>query len=346
MPVVGTERIAAMIDRSHPKLVIYGDIAIDVTIEADHTPLLGQDAADTRIALLPGGSAANCAATAARLGAPVEFVGVTGSDFLARILVEDMQKHQVGIQHLKQTSGPTAIVAVIVHAGGERTFYSFRGAATTIRYGPIADGLIQRGDCLHLSGYSFQDERSRETAMELIAAARRVGAWVSLDPSFHSAQDFRDKQQPVLRAVDIIFPNETEALRMTGHADPERAAAAIHELGPRLVVVKRGEQGCLVFSAAERIFVPAYPTENVVDTTGAGDAFCGGCLTGLLYGMTPREAARCGHAAAACVVAMQGGHTGAATITEVIRFLREYDDAATISAIQRTGLVLGERSIR
>ena len=130
---------------SSPKLIVYGDIAIDVTIEADKTPLVGQDATDTRIALLPGGSAANCAAVAARLGAPVEFVGVTGMDHLARILVEDMQRCQVGTENLKQTPGPTAIVAVIVHPGGERTFYSFRGAATTVRYGPVPGELIRAG---------------------------------------------------------------------------------------------------------------------------------------------------------------------------------------------------------
>ena len=199
---------------------------------------------------------------------------------------------------------------------------------------------------MHLSGYSFQDERSRETAVELIAAAKRTGAQVSLDPSFHSAQDFRDKQKPVLGSIDVIFPNETEAERMTGHSDPERAAVAIRELGPGLVVVKLGGHGCFVLSDEERTLVPAYPTDDAVDTTGAGDAFCGGFLTGLAVGMPAGEAARLGHAAAACVVAMQGGHTGAASISEVIRFLRGHDDMATVAAIQRTGLVLVERSLR
>jgi len=204
---------------------------------------------------------------------------------------------------------------------------------------------VQTGDLVHLSGYSFQDERSRATALELIAAARRVGARVSLDPSFHSAQDFRDKQKPVLRDVDVIFPNETEALRMTGHTDPRQAGAAIRELGPRLIVVKLGEQGCFVSADGEERLVPAYATDNVVDTTGAGDAFCGGCLTGLLCGMTPGEAARLGHAAAASVVAMQGGHTGAATAAEIARFMQERGDTAAVAAMQRSGLIRGERSM-
>ena len=331
---------------TNPKLIVYGDIAIDVTIEAKQTPLIGQDAADTRIALLPGGSAANCAAVAAQLGVPVEFVGTTGSDYLARSLADDLRVHGVGVAHLKLTSGPTAIVAVIVHPGGERTFYSFRGAATTVRYGPIPVELVQRGDLVHLSGYSFQDERSRATALELIAAAKRAGARVSLDPSFHSAQDFREKQRPVLSDVDVIFPNETEALRMTGHADPQRAAAAIRELGPRLIVVKLGEQGCFVSADDVQCRVPAYVADHVVDTTGAGDAFCGGCLSGLLSGMTPREAARLGHAAAACVVAMQGGHTGAATAAEIVRFLQERNDVEAVDAMRRCGLIRGERSVR
>ena len=317
-----------------PKLIVYGDIAVDVTIRtAIASPATGGDAADTEIYILPGGSAANCAIVAARLGARVEFVGVTGSDYLARMLIDDMQDNGVGVQHLRQTAEPTAVIAVMIHPGGERTFYSFRGAAISAPYGPIPADLIQPGDFLHLSGYSFQDECSRGTAHRLIAQGKAAGATISLDPSFHSAQDFRNKLLPVMGDVDIIFPNGEEAKRITGESAVERAAAAIRSFGPKTVVIKLGAAGCHLAVHRGGVHVPAYPAREVIDTTGAGDAFCGGFLTGLLRGLEAPDAARLGHAAAAQVIACRGGHAGAPTLSEVYQYLIEWGDRELASVI-------------
>lgn len=315
-----------------PRLIVYGDIAVDVTILARSIPMLGADARDTEIYVRPGGSAANCAVAAARLGAPVEFVGVTGSDYLAQMLIDDLQDNGVGVGHLRRTAGPTAVVAVMVNPGGERTFYSFRGAAMSVPYGPVPPDLIQPGDFLHLSGYSFQDEHSRQTALQLIALGKTAGATISLDPSFHSAQDFQDRLRPVMADIDIILPNSQEAGLMTGESVPERAAAVIRRLGPRIVVIKLGNEGCLLNSPRGDVRIRAYPAA-VVDTTGAGDAFCGGFLAGLLSGLDPTEAARLGHVAAVHVVAHRGGHDGAPSLAEVYEYLLAHRDDGLASAL-------------
>jgi len=316
-----------------PRLIVYGDIAVDVTILARSTPAGGGDATDTEIYIRPGGSAANCAVAAARLGVPVEFIGVTGSDPLAQMLIDDLQDNGVGVQHLRRTAGPTAVIAVMVHPDGERTFYSFRGAAMSVPYGPLAPDLIQPGDFLHLSGYSFQDETSRQTALRLIDLGKQAGATISLDPSFHSAQDFRNKLSPVLADIDIILPNSQEARLMTGESVPERAAAAIRRLGPGTVVIKLGSEGCLLTSPHGSARAPAYPPAAVVDTIGAGDAFCGGFLTGLLHGLDPMDAARLGHVAAAHVIACRGGHAGAPGLPEVYEYLLARGDKGLACAV-------------
>jgi len=322
------------IHAERPKLIVYGDIATDVTVQTGHTSWAKYDVPDSNISLLPGGSAANCAVVAARLGATVDFVGVTGSDHPAQMLVKDMRSNSVGIQYLRQTGGPTAVIVVIINPQGEKMFYSFRGAAASVPYGPIPPDIVRPGDYLHLSGYSFQDTPSRETALALIDRATAVGAVISLDPSFHSAHDFETKLRPILSEVDLVIPNSEEARQMTGEDTPDLAADAIRAFGPQTVVITLGAGGCYLASEVENTFVPAYPAQEVVDTTGAGDAFCGGFLTGILRGMNPSDAARLAQAAASRVVAQVGGHTAAPSIEDVVQLMRQEGDHVLASAAE------------
>lgn len=308
------------------KLIVYGDIVIDVIAQVDTVPRAGQDAIVHHLELLPGGSAANCAVTAARLGTLVEFVGVTGQDHLAQLLIEDLRDNRVGSQYLRQTTGPTAVCIDIIGKDGERTFYSFRGASATRRYGTIPPDLIGGTDCLHVSGYSFQDAYSRETALGLMAQAKYQGALISLDPSFHFAREFESYSSGVLADIDFIFPNCEEARLMGGSHVPHEAAASIRALGPQTVVVKLGDLGCYIASDGVNVHVPAYPAVPVVDTTGAGDAFCGGFLSAILWGMQLEQAAKIGHAAAACVISERGGHRGCPTLDSLIELINGQGD--------------------
>ena len=316
-----------------PRLVVYGDIVIDVLVQFQAAPSVGHDVTADHISLIPGGSAANCAVTAARLGMAVDFVGVTGSDHLAQALVDDLRVNSVGTRYLRQTEAPTAIIVDMVNADGERTFYSFRGAITMVRYGAIPPELIGPQDHLHVSAYTFQDECSRETALALMARARERGATISLDPSVQFAREVRDRPPDILADLDFIFPNSDEAGLMSGRDDPRQGAAAIRDLGPKTVVVKLGPRGCYIASDREECFVPAYPATEVVDTTGAGDAFCGGFLMACLHGLELTEAARVGHAAAVHVIAQRGGHSASPTLDDVIRFVSQHGDEELASRI-------------
>ncbi len=300
------------------KLVVYGDIGMDIFVRVDALPQSGQDAIAHDIALLPAGSAANCAAVAARLGTTVEFVGLTGRDPLAEMLIADLRQLQVGVRHLRQATGPAAVIIAVVDAQGERTMLSYRGVSLQTAYGELAPDLIDPTDCLHLSGYSFQDPTSKATALAWIAQARQQGAQITLDPSFHFAREFKASHADALQAIDFIFPNQAEAMLMSGTADPIAAAAIIRALGPKTVIIKLGSQGCLIASAQATTHVPAYAVKTVVDTTGAGDAFCGGFLAALLHDLTPEQAAKVGHAAAAQVIGQPGGRAGAPTLALLI----------------------------
>lgn len=305
------------------KLIVYGDIGMDIFVQVDQLPQAGQDAIASNFAMLPGGAVAHTAVVAARLGAPVMFVGLTGQDQLADLLLADLRQHQVDTTYLQQVAGPTATILAVVDQQGERTMYSYRGVSTTQAYGEIPGDLFAPGDCLHLSGYSFQDRYSRATALALLAQARDKEARVSLDPSFHFARAFRAEHQQALGKLDWIFPNQEEAQLMSGASDPAAAAQWLQATGIKTVVVKRGRQGCTIATPQGIIQVPSYPVDTVIDTTGAGDAFCGGFLAATLAGAPIVHAAQMGHAAAAYVIGQLGGHTGAPTLAQVEQLMQD-----------------------
>lgn len=323
-----------------PKLVVYGDLAVDLFVQVDSMPGVGQDAIVHHLAFLPAGSAANCAVTAARLGATVEFVGLTGHDHLTPILLEDLRTSQVRYGHLRQVEGPTAVIVAVVDQQGERTFYSYRGVSSWTAYGPLPPELLAPGDWLHLSGYSFQDEYSQATALAFIAQAEARGAHITLDPSFHFAREFRTRYASLLPALDFVFPNREEAYLMSGATDPEQAAAIIRTFGVKTVVMKLGSQGCLIASAEGNCYVPAYPAAQVVDTTGAGDAFCAGFLTGQLWGLAASASAKIGHGAAVCVIGQLGGHAGSPTLPQLLAHLTANGDAELAAVLRSLSLAV------
>lgn len=313
------------------KLVVYGDINMDIAITTDGLPQLGGDAVIRALKLLPGGSAANCAAVAARLGARVELAGAVGDDLIGRLLLDDLRSFGVGVQHVRVEGESSGVVIALVGKAGERSFLSYRGANAQVDYGAPPPDVIAPGDILHISGYSFQNAHSRRAALAWIEQAKQVGARLSLDPSFHFAGDIANLD--IFPDLDVIFPNEDEAQRLTGETDPKQAAAALRARGCKSVVVTLGAGGCYIDSKQGRLHVPAYAPVQVVDTIGAGDAFCGGYLTGLLRGLGVVQSAQVGHAAAVRVIEAAGGRSGAATLAEVVAFLRRQGEGTLASVL-------------
>ncbi len=318
-----------------PAIIAYGDVLVDVSVQVKTFPKSGQDAIVDDLRLLPGGSAANCAAVAAALGAVVKFIGVTGRDPFGAMLLQDLEQHGVDTRALRQVAGPTAMVITIIERTGERTFLSFRGMAAVVPYGSLPTSIVQAGDCLHISAYTFQTAHSRRTALSLMAAARKVGATISLDPSFHFARRALGSYRQVLDGLDFLFPNEEEASLMARTQDPAQAAKHLCDLGVKTVLLKLGAAGCLIATEAGMCRVPTYSPARVLDTTGAGDAFAGGFLAATLKGCPAEEAACVGHAAAAMVIAEVGGHAGAPTISQLRTFAQEKDDARLLAALAR-----------
>ncbi|MFE7844804.1 carbohydrate kinase family protein [Microbacterium sp. NPDC057407] len=275
-------------------IVVVGDLVADIVV-------LGASALEhatdnpARVALTRGGSAANVAAAAARQH-PVRFIGRVGDDTIGRTLVAELEA--VGVEARVQCGGRTGAIVVLVDDAGERTMITDRGAAADLDR--IDPSWIHGADWLHLPLYGFASERSRTAITDAAAAVSRRGAPVSLDLS--SVATLRELGGEQLSAVvgrirpSVVFANADEAqvARDLG-LDPAGAD----------FVVKRGADPVRVTSQGRTAEVPVTRVTDVVDSTGAGDAFAAGYIVSALRGGDPWASAAAGsrHAAAALRVA-------------------------------------------
>ncbi len=317
--------------------MVYGDIAMDISLQSPalSSPLPGQDAEVEDIGFEPGGSAANCAVIAARLGTPTTFMGFVGTDPFGLQLLTDLKVCDVTIDFIQQVPGKSGVTVALIDAAGERTFYSYRGVNRSGVIPLLEPNLFNNIKILHLSGYSFQDENSRNNASALIEGAHQHGVSISLDPSYWYAKKYHHDHPQLLTKIDILLPNLEEARLMSGKEDPEEACLALHELGPKVVIVKLGDGGCLLSENHQIEHIPAFPIDQVVDTTGAGDAFCGGFLAGVLKGLSAAEAAVIGNAVASRIVASAGGHKGAPGLEEVLEILGKNQQSELVRKIEQ-----------
>ncbi|MFE3789626.1 carbohydrate kinase family protein [Streptomyces goshikiensis] len=291
-------------------LLVVGDVVTDV-VAVHPEPLAPATDTAARIRTLPGGAGANAACWAARAGAPevrlLARVGQESARWHERALVDAGVRPRLVIDPAE----PTGTVVALVGKDTERTFLTDSGAALRLTPDDWAPALLDGAAHLHLSGYLFFADSSRELALVALRAATARGVPVSVDPASAGflltlgPRRFLD----AVAGAGVLLPNEDEARLLAGLPERSGAARAAVELSRRvpLVVVTRGAAGALVAEAGRIVAEVAAQAVEAVDSTGAGDAFTGGFLAARLAGADPAEAARAGCRTAAVAVTRLGG---------------------------------------
>jgi ribokinase len=312
-------------------LLVYGDIAADILVDISQLPSAGEDATVRNYQVSIGGSAANCAVVASRIGAPTSFMGFVGTDTFGSHLVDNLinqcsQNSSVcgeTFKYLLRVQGKSGVTFSFVDSEGERTFLSYRGVNATGLATQLPLELCDTSSHLHLTGYSFQDNESLKTAKLLLETALQKPISVSLDPSHSFARDYKVSFPDLLEQVDVLLPNREEAALLSGNEDPERSLQILLDLGPTTVIIKLGAEGCVYASKGDQTIrhIPAIVPTKVIDTTGAGDSFCGGYLAGQISGLGIKASVIMGLAAASQVVSSSGATTGAPTYNHLKQVL-------------------------
>ena len=275
-----------------------------------------------------GGSCANTIATLGYLGARATYCGQVGEDQMGQMyasaLTEACGTHALQWSDDRHTGKCLSIISA---ADAERTMLTDLGAAVSLpSLGDFA-GILADTRVAHFTGYTLLDGPMRQVVMEAMHVAHEAGAIVSIDAADpFVVRAVREILWNLLRDyASIVFLNADEAEVLTG-LPPEEAAPEIAERGQvDTVVVKLGARGSLVLEDGRLHKVGIRPVK-ALDTTGAGDAYAGGYLYGVVQGWTPADCARLAASVAALTVAQVGAVVkDRAALAELVREVREGD---------------------
>ncbi|HEX8303540.1 MAG TPA: sugar kinase [Jatrophihabitans sp.] len=259
------------------RVVCLGDVMLDIAAVLPAPLALASDT-PAPIRFSHGGSAANTAAWLAVLGVPCVFAGRVGDDPFGRDAVATLSSHGVIPRVSIDPVTATGVCLVLIGPDGERTMVPSAGANATLADADLGADLLGAADHLHLSGYALLTEGSRAAGLFALRQAGAVGASVSVDAA--SAGPIRtvgpERFLGWIPAGALLLANADELAALTGTDDLAAGVAALVARGLD-VVVKRGGQGSLLATAAGTWHCPAEPAE-VLDSTGAGDAFAAGLL--------------------------------------------------------------------
>lgn len=285
-------------------LATIGDIAVDIRAVAGEALTRGADARGD-IRFLPGGSAANVAVWAARLGARATCIGAVGIDLWGAWLRDDLRRE--GVDVIGPRRGRTATILTFLDADGERTFVTDRAAALTLSPADVPERLWDSLDILHIPAYSLFAGALAETALLVAHRARERGVRLSIDLS--SVSLLHAYGAPRFAALladlrpDLLFANQDEAQAVFAVASADEAAQAMRAVA-RIAVVKRGATGILVASDAG--YVAAAAPAHARDSTGAGDALAAAFLIHTVRGADMERAAWAAVRLAGAVVQGEG----------------------------------------
>lgn len=261
-----------------------------------------------------GGSAANTLAGLSQLGIQCAFIGQVADDQFGKVFAHDIRATGIDFDTpMRPTDGtddqpPTGRCLIFVTPDGERTMNTFLGAGQYLPASALDDELIKSGAILYLEGYLWDPEEPRAAMRRAIEVARDAGRKIAFTASEsfvidRHGDDFRDMIDNGL--IDILFVNEHELGTLTGEEDFDTGFASVADRVPVLVAT-RSEKGAVAQAYGERAVVAASPVTKVVDTTGAGDQFAAGFLSGFARGAPLETCLKRGAIAAAEVISHYG----------------------------------------
>lgn len=273
-----------------------------------------------------GGDALNEAVVLSQLGMNVELISKVGNDEAGRRVLDFLKEKQVDTTKVKVEDGlETGINIVLVTPDGERVFLTNpNGSLRKLGEGDVTEQLDEATDIVCMASM-FVSPLLDIPAMERIfkkiksEPGRVLVADMTTAKNGESLADI----EGLLKYIDYVIPNETEAERLTGKSDVYRNAEMFLEHGASCVVIKRGSKGCLIGTKERIVEISAYADAVCVDTTGAGDSFVAGFLYGLKNGMPLEECARFGCAVASCTVEKLGANTAVVSVELPMRRYNE-----------------------
>lgn len=308
------------------QVVCLGIIVVDIWGRpVDQWPQKGRLLLVDEVGMGLGGHATNSSRCLAKLGVETAVMGCIGQDGLGDFAIEELENGGVETSGIYRTeAASTAATLVMVDSAGERTFIHAIGADGEIRPEHLDMDLIESAELLYMAGALAMPGFDGEPQAQVMAAAQQAGLTTVLDVVWDASGKWLETLAPVLAYTDIFLPSLTEAQKITGQTEPAEAAAFLRDKGTTTVGLTNGDQGAYVCSPTEQLSLPAYQVE-VIDGTGAGDAFTAGFIYGHLASWELKRTARFANAMGALATTATGTTTGIKDYQQVIDFLKEHE---------------------
>lgn len=248
-----------------------------------------------------GGSPANLGLNMHRLGNQVHLVASVGQDAMGDYLVQNVEATGLNTNGIRRSAEPTTLI-LVTRSKEVSSFEAYRGADCRIKENQLNDVVLQQASLFHTTCFALSQDPAQSVILGAAHRAAEFGCQLSIDANYASKiWPDRSRAQEIVRQFSKlgsfikISEVDWERLYRSPLATPEVAAEHFLNLGAKQVCVTLGEAGLVIGSAETGIqHIPVTPVEEVKDTTGAGDAFWSGYLTGWLDGYSPKDCARAG----------------------------------------------------
>lgn len=307
------------------KVIVFGSLGMELSMECDRIPHASESVMGRDFITNPGGRGGNQAIAAARMGAEAYMIGTVGPDNFGRKIISSLVRYGVSTENIAFSTKKSTGVCIRVRSDNDQRSIVFPGAnvRTDIAYvRATLMGIAKPGDV-----FLTQLECDFDTTMQAILFAKEKGLYTVLNPT-----PAMEVPPEVLANVDLLVLNEIECETITGfdpadQANLKLALARLLELGVGKAVVTLGSKGSATLVDGKVVTVPAYYVD-VVDTTGAGDAFLGALMTQYVDGKPLVEAMRIASAAGSIACRKVGSHQSMPSIDDVLDFMAENSEVA------------------
>ena len=299
---------------SHFDVIGFGALNVDKLFKVNKIAKAEEESFIVDYAESCGGSAANTSVGLARLGCKVGYIGKVGCDTEGDLLIQDFCNEGVNTDDIvRAKQGKSGSVMGFVDKKGSRALYINSGVNDTIKLDEVNTKYAAQAKLLHLT--SFVGDKSFQTQKKLLEKISD-STMVSFDPGALYARRGFAALESIIRKTHVFMPNAIELALLTKKIAYSKGADTILERGAKIVAVKLGSNGCYVTNGNEQHLIEPFKV-SVVDTTGAGDAFCAGFLYGLIKGKSLLECGKLGNFVASRCIMKMGARAGLPVVEDL-----------------------------
>lgn len=306
------------------KILCAGEMLVDILVRPVERVKLQNDTCQVEeIRITHGGDANNNAVNLVKLGHQVIYLGRVGCDDMGDYVVALAKKAGVCMDHVVRSSTAAQTKSLIlISSGGDRTFFQVPGTSAEFCFEDCDLSLLDDADLLQIGGAFHLPRFDGAGSAALLKAARERNVVTSMDVTSDRTGRWRGILDPCYPWLDYFLPSVEQASVIAGTEDPRAIADFFLNRGVKNVAVKLGDRGAYFKNRETAFYAGTYSGLNIVETTGAGDAFCAGFLTGVGERLSPEECVTLGTACSAFAIQAAGATAGMRDLKTIRDFIQ------------------------